>query len=601
MRRFLSFNVMLGISFILALLLLWPTLTSGLLVTDFWHKALLTGTSPIAPPHDNSLLGLFSFYSGEHARTQSIIDLGAAPWWTDTDLKMEFFRPLTEITHWIDYRLWPTSPAIMHAENIAWYFAVILMLGVFTRRLHTPDRVKQEDYRHSHQPDVIAGLAVLLFAISGIHAITVTWLACRNTLISTFFGLLTLYLHHQWREHSSGRHFALSLVALCTSLLSAEYGVSTLAFLASYALCLDRSPLQQRLRSVAPAFDIAILYLAFYAKSGFGVKNSELYTSPSDGVGHFIATVAMRVPEMLGANLSGLSLYLLQQPLTIKMAAIGFSALAALPLLPVLRQSRQARFFLLGALGALVPVSSVVLSDRVLLFSSIGIMPVIAEAIVHWAQTLKRPVASGLRKTVAGSALLILVLAHFVIAPLEFVPEYAFALQLQKDIVLKPVESIQQIPDLSGKTVIIINPSLPMASAGFMPVMATDGKPVPQHLWALAPGKYPVTIDRPDANSLRITPEKGFLLGNDAWYVHSHRKGFHVGDIFTLSGLTITVEALNDEGAPSRALFQFEKPLEATDFVWLRYRTDNEKTDSGICVDWTLPTIGEEVIVKNFS
>jgi hypothetical protein len=55
--------------------MLLPSLWTGLLVTDYYHKLLLTGASPIPPPHDYSLFGMFSFTSGSPERIQQIINL----------------------------------------------------------------------------------------------------------------------------------------------------------------------------------------------------------------------------------------------------------------------------------------------------------------------------------------------------------------------------------------------------------------------------------------------------------------------------------------------------------------------------------------------
>src|SRR5690606_24169357 len=96
-----------------------------------------------------------------------------------------FFRPLSELSHWLDYQLFPDSAVLMHAHSILWYMLLILVSWQLMKRLFPAAWM--------------AGLALALHALDGSNGGAVGWIADRNALITTTFGLLTLLLHLQGR------------------------------------------------------------------------------------------------------------------------------------------------------------------------------------------------------------------------------------------------------------------------------------------------------------------------------------------------------------------------------------------------------------------
>ena len=44
-------------------------------------------------------------------QARAYMDAGMTGWWTDPNLVMAYFRPVTVLTHVVDYALWPDSPA----------------------------------------------------------------------------------------------------------------------------------------------------------------------------------------------------------------------------------------------------------------------------------------------------------------------------------------------------------------------------------------------------------------------------------------------------------------------------------------------------------
>ncbi len=122
---------------LVALLLSAPSLGLGLRSDDQFLRLALMRPAWNAEwargPAD-----LFAFYRGDPTAIHDAIDVGVAPWWTPPDFRIAFFRPLTGLTHWLDFHLWPDRPWIMHAQSIGWFIAVVVVVTLLYRRMLQP-------------------------------------------------------------------------------------------------------------------------------------------------------------------------------------------------------------------------------------------------------------------------------------------------------------------------------------------------------------------------------------------------------------------------------------------------------------------------------
>ena len=111
--------ILVGIVVSAAVLVTIFSLTGGLMMDDYHHCLVMKD-----PDNPNQFLqsnfDLFRFMAtAEHNSYPT--DRGLLPWWTDTSIKGGFWRPVTSMTHLLDYTLWPESPALMHAQSVIWY------------------------------------------------------------------------------------------------------------------------------------------------------------------------------------------------------------------------------------------------------------------------------------------------------------------------------------------------------------------------------------------------------------------------------------------------------------------------------------------------
>src|ERR1035441_2214180 len=267
LKRFLEHRHLPAALAIGAILVMLPALKIGLVADDLPQRAVELRPGQLPPrmhetgnPEDS---GSFSTVLRDLFFTRSPQDMalmknyGMLPWWTPDDLRVGLWRPVTAFTHWLDYRLFPDSPALMHAENIACFAAIVFLVTIIYRKLEVTSsgarlptsqltRTLAPPYSKAAGPSWAAELAALLFLLDGNTYFPVMFVANRGFMLSLFFGLMCLYEHHQWRSTRSRSGLALFALFLALSLFANEGGASTFAFILAYALVLEPGSFRSR-------------------------------------------------------------------------------------------------------------------------------------------------------------------------------------------------------------------------------------------------------------------------------------------------------------------------------------------------------------------
>jgi hypothetical protein len=220
-----------ALAVLLAIVLTLPVMRNGFCLDDNYHRLIFKGerqyVSTAASP-----LNLFCFQSGQPGD-----GLMRSHFWAFPDrAKIYFFRPLSALSHCLDYLLWPDSPALMYAHSIFWLAVVVGCAALF--------------YRQIMGPEWAAGCAALFFSLNYAHGAIAGFLANRNALLSAAFGLICLICHHKWQSSQQTAtakilhtaqpwRAALGPFFFLLSLLSAEAGIAVCAYLGAHALFLD--------------------------------------------------------------------------------------------------------------------------------------------------------------------------------------------------------------------------------------------------------------------------------------------------------------------------------------------------------------------------
>ncbi|WP_406700767.1 hypothetical protein V5E97_18425 [Singulisphaera sp. Ch08] len=562
---------------VMAILLALPSLGAGWMLDDWFHRAVLLEKSRI-----QDLLGspseMFRFFHGDPDRTGRLMEIGLYPWWTDPGLKAEFLQALTVLTHRLDYALWPDSPLLMHAHSLFWLGAAVAATAVFYRRMFGATWG--------------AGVAALLFAVDDARGATVGFIANRNVLVAATFGVSALIAHDRWRRDGSRRAALLAPLLLLAALFSKEEGIGTCAYLAAYGLFVDPRGKRRGLLALWPYAAGVVVWAALRASWGYGVRDMGLYIDPLTDTGRYLSAAADRLPMLLLGQWSPFPAdiaVVLHPPTstTFLWFAAGYLGLLLFVMTPLLRRNHLSRFWATGMLLAAIPVSATIPMDRLLTFVGIGAAGLLAQ---FWGFVFSGEAPSNaLWRVTAKTVAWFLVAVHAVIAPL--------ALPLRSAHPLGPrwVEARLhvQIPQesLENRTVVVVNAPSSMIANYLLLRREMDGQSVPRYLRVLAPAIPSVTIRRLDDRTLAIAPEAGYLRFPLDQVFRSERRRFALGDQVRLTGMTVKIVSLTDDGRPAEATFRFDVPLESSSLLWLCFRGSGFEP-------FTPPAVGQETQIR---
>jgi hypothetical protein len=562
---------------LVAVVLTLPSLGVGLQLDDYPQRlVMLRATQVDIPP-----LSVFASLPGDAASNLRFMDRGILPWWAVPDTKLAFCRVLSAASLWLDYQLFPDSPALMHAESLLWFALTVAAVALLYRRLLAP----------SH-PAWVVGLAALLYAVDPGHGVPVAWIANRNAVLASLFGALALLAHDRWRRDGWRPGALGSALCLALALLSGETALGAAAYLAAYAGTIESGGPGRRLGSLLPAGVTLGAWAIYYRLAGFGTRGSGMYLDPLGSPAAFAAAFFRRV-----------SLLLLGQwtPIPAEMAALvparqgafvlagwGVTALLAVAFLPLLQRDRTARFFALGMGLALVPSAAALPSNRLLFWVSFGALGLLAQFLGGvYEQADWRPLRAGWRivaATVAGAMLLF----HLILAPFLLV-----LMTLSVRALGEPVaKAAATMPgDLGGRNVVAVNAPEYLLFVSFVPsLLPVTGKPLPRSMRGLVAGPFPVTVTRLDERTLALHLEGGLFDGLLGRLFRGADRPLAVGQEIALPGMSARVASLTPDGQPRDVVFRFAVPLEDPSLFWLRWSGEG-------FVPFTPPAIGRTVLL----
>jgi hypothetical protein len=560
-----------------AVLLASPSLVTGLSADDYIHELMMRENAGIAGyafrPFD-----LFAFADGNPVRNHQLMDEGVFPWWADPAVVLAFLRPITSATHYLDHLLWPEMPALMHAQSLAWFALLLLVVGAIYRRLL--------------QPRWTAGLALLLYAVDDARATTVAWIANRNALVALCLAFPALLFYDKWRREGWRSAAWFGPLALAFGLLAGESAIIVAAYLFSYALFLDQGALPSRLLRLVPYGAVVVAWRAVYAHLGYGSVGSGIYFDPGRDPVEFLEAAAARLPVLLVGQFAMppadlWDVYPLIFPAgrwaVMLVAVVVIGALVA-ALLPLWRRDPTVRFWATGCLLSTMLMCTTFPHDRLLTGLGVGGMAIVAQLIARVVEH-DRPAPGRLASAVAGA----LVLFHLVLAPL-LAPYRARAMNDVNRMLRRANESVPSDAAITGKSVVLVNPPLDPFAGYFLMYRAVEGQPRPKHLRWLATGVTDLRIERVDDRTLRIRPAAGFLSSTTQLMLRSKARPMHLGERVVLSGMTIEVSDLSTDARPLEILVHFAVGLEDSSLVWLRWEKHGY-------VPFHLPEVGETVIL----
>ena len=552
-----------------------PSLWSGLQTEDHMHAdAIRRGTAAL-PWSPN----LFAYNDGNVQTIYTLKDVGTIPWLALENYKISFWRPLASYTHHLDHRLWPDSPVAMHVHSLLWLAVVVALVALLYRRLI--------------RPLWAAGLATLLYAVDDAHGHAIGWIANRNSLIATVFGVACIIVFDRWRRDGWRPGVVLAPLLLALGLASGELAAGALAYLIAHAMFLDRAPVSRRVLALTPCLVVTAAWLVVYRQLGHGTHGSGLYIHPLSEPGAYLRETLWRLPALLSGLFAAppADEWNYFAPETRRYALGGFAAGLALVgwlLAPLFKRSPSARFWAAGLVVSLLPACATFPSDRLLFFGGLGAMALVATLVAGfvekapWVEASKRRVAAGV---VAVASLGV----HAVLAPARL-PTRVRTMETvggAVDAASKSALEGQAGPD---QLLVLVNaPSFYVGSL-MVGVPLSRGEPVPRHTRVLFGGHAEVAVTRLDAQTLLLRSDRGFLTDPLDRVYRGRNHPLEPGNGLMLTATLAIVREVTADGSPRAVSFQFRAPLEDRGIRFMKW-------NAGRYEPFEPPPIGQSVVL----
>ena len=557
-------------------LLLVPSLFTGLVADDYTHWLRARGQLPYGSRFD-----VFDFCDGSRQTTDFLKATGIVPWWGLDQIHARFLRPLTSLTHFVDYNAWPGAPWLMHAENLALSAALAAFAAILYRRLL--------------ETRWIAGLAAVLYAIDPGHAV-VGWIAFRNGVFAPALGILALLAHDRWRRDGWRPGGVLGPALFAVAVAAGESAIATFAYVIAYAMALDGAlsrAHKSRLLSVVPYAAVAVAWQLVYRAGGYGAVGSGIYVDPGREPLRFLR----EAPEHAAALLVG-QLAVPPADVVLALSPSGRHVLLVAGILlfaffcwivaPLVARDRTARFFDLGALLAIPPICATLPSNRLLFFVSFGAIGLVAQLT---GMLEAGGFASRARSAATRAFVMVWMLPHALLAPLLFVAN-SVAFRVAEAYVWKVSDGLPVQTELSGRTIVIVNgPEL--VSVVYRFLIPRDGRMehgVRGLILSLSYG--PVHVTRTGPQTLTVRADDDLTAVPLASLFRADSYPMRQGEVFHPGAAVIHVDAVATNGHPSAATFELEAPLEDPRFFWVAW-------DKGRFVAFTPPPVGSSAVLGN--
>jgi len=603
LKRFLEHRYLPAVFAIGAILVMLPALKTGLVMDDLPQRAVElrpdqlpprmqeTGNPPDSGSFSTVLFDLFGF--SRNPQCMALMkNYGTLPWWTPDDLRCSLCRPVTALTHWLDYQFFPDSPALMHAHNIAWFAAVVFLLTMVYRKLMGTGWA--------------AGLAALLFLLDGNTYFPVAFVANRGFFLALFFGLMCLYEHHRWRSTKSRSGMVLSALFLAFSLFAEESGASAFAFILAYALVLEPGSFRNRALTVLPSVLVIVAWRITYMLSGYGLAHVGIYIDPAQEPLQFARELIPRDMILLGSQLTSVPpefLFAVKpslHPMIIALYGV-FTVAALVVFLPWVFRDKVAAFWFAAMILAAIPEAVLVPLSKNFGFIAVGAYGLIASFI---AGVLTRPnplLKQRAWRILAWVACILLILVHGPGAIAKRVAMvkagasiFAWARGIPPD-----------WPNIENENVIVVNHPCPLETAYVPAYKAYHHQLLPRTLRVLVPGCTGFDVQRTDDKTLVIQSRGSNIFSCDdvgpihityafrAFTLVGSEPKYKKGDRYDLGNLTVEVLELDVSDLPSRVAFHFDTSLDSPDFRWLWFDWRTSSSEP-----FKMPAIGQSVTLS---
>ena len=395
------------------------------------------------------------------------------------------------------------------------------------------------------------------------------------------FGMAAVLAQHRRIDASAPAWLAPVLLLLALASNEGAVGLWPLAM----AIIALLDPRRERWRDAVAWTAVCVAWVALWAVLGMGVHRSGIYADPTgDPLGSAVQLLT-NAPVLLMSATTGVWAdffsFAAPGPRRIWWVVAALATVVTVVVaVRLARRDRRAAVWSIGLLGAVLPTSGSFASDRLLLLASLPAAALLAHLVRHLRDDRR---AHRMAAVVAA----LVVFRHGVLN-LLLAPIRARSMEAPQALVDRSVDSLD-LDDAADHVVVLVNPVSDALGAYAVVLDAVAGRDLPVAIHGLYAGLSALTVERLDATTLRLTPES-------PWMAHPSERlsrdpavePFSVGDRVRLPHMSITVEAVSDDGRPSRTLVHFDRPLEDPLYQWHAWDVTRFRP-------FTPPAIGDSV------
>ena len=515
---------------LLSLLASSPSLFIGLLGDDLLHYMVLNDLHQLPGRNDFSLFNLFSFVSLEEADRLQLKELSFLPWWTGDGFAWNFWRPIAEITHYLDYRFFGKHIAWMHLHSLVW-FALLLVLSL---RL----------YHRLFQNPQHALLAFGFFAFHLCHAMTVAWLSNRHAIIASVFIVAATMQHWHFLQSGSPLRLMTAVTFTAMAFLSSELGVSTGVWLLGLTLFFDKRPARSKVLSLLPYLFVFLCWLYLYRLGEFGVRgHSTFYVNPMENPWRFAQYYLINLPAIVLSQT-----LIIPAEVFYSLASPWVALLLGYPLCFWLLWSLKGEsnkslvyFFLLVFFLLVIPTAFSLPQDRNLIQVNLAFSGLLSLLCFHLHKTYRNKQHSKAKPIVITLLALHLIISPMLIPILSYAPTFFTRDEKKRaySLNIKPEEEV-------------ITFKAPMMETTYLYANLTAaGKPLPSKLWHIGGHYSQLEITKYNNHTLMLQALTPFFQENQELIARDPNNPPFLNQKINLNGLTITVTDIDKQGLAS--------------------------------------------------
>jgi hypothetical protein len=537
------------VGFVLAL----PSLGNGLQILDDLPQRdfILAKLQGDAWAQTRPWYDIYNLVNGDPDAAVITRFLWATPWWTWPGLKIQFFRPVSAATLYVDYALFGQHYWLGHLHSALWYFVAC---GLVTLAALQISRSR-----------FAAVLGALLFAVDDAHSSSVSWFAGRNAIIGVtcFAAGLNLYVLGSRRRQL--RYVIAGAASLVTGLLATENVVGAVPFFFAYSLILDRQPLKSRMLHVLVVSATVATWFACHKALGFGSFGSGAYLDPIRDGAEFWRNLPGRCLALAQLQLGPPWALAAYMPLPWFIQTYNFGrwiALPALTLFVVRCFNREIAFWTVSALVGLIPLTAGAPHDRLLTHIGVAwwmLQALMIVALVSSARSVRRALSVPIYSFLAA-----IIIAHLCLAP------WAFALGVKSpDMPDVETRALAATPDWWSRKVVVVNVPTMFVVAQLNWQRTSRRLPAPAAITVLGATDQQVEVVRKDRNTLELFSSGGYLLDVFSNFYRGRSVPLRVDEITVLNEFAVQVLELTPDGRPRRVLVRFIRSLDDPSFFFI--------------------------------